>query len=118
MYRLLSSELPHFTSLGIGLPRITFIVHLGIFQQYLAISNVKTISYPKGIQNCYESLFFNQLLRLHHHQIMSSTTFLPDELKQIAQEVASLLKDRKETISVAETVFQYFHSSMDQELIQ
>ncbi|KAF2876674.1 competence/damage-inducible protein-like protein cinA [Massariosphaeria phaeospora] len=31
------------------------------------------------------------------------TSFLPDDLKQITQEVATLLKERKETISVAET---------------
>ncbi|KAL6707815.1 hypothetical protein ACN47E_003715 [Coniothyrium glycines] len=34
---------------------------------------------------------------------MSSTGFPPQELRQIVHEVASLLKERKETISVAET---------------
>jgi nicotinamide mononucleotide (NMN) deamidase PncC len=38
---------------------------------------------------------------------MSSSSFPPDELKQIVQEVATLLKERKETISVAETVGSY-----------
>jgi len=36
--------------------------------------------------------------------IMSSSTFPPEELKAIVQEVATLLKERNETISVAETV--------------
>jgi len=35
---------------------------------------------------------------------MSSSTFPPEELKAIVQEVATLLKERNETISVAETV--------------
>ena len=35
---------------------------------------------------------------------MSSAKFPPEELKQIVEEVASLLKERGETISVAETV--------------
>lgn len=35
---------------------------------------------------------------------MSSQTFLPDDLRAVASEVASLLKERNETISVAETV--------------
>jgi hypothetical protein len=35
--------------------------------------------------------------------IMSSS-FPPEELREIVKEVASLLKERKETISVAETV--------------
>jgi hypothetical protein len=35
---------------------------------------------------------------------MSSTTFPPEELRSIVQEVATLLKERSETISVAETV--------------
>jgi PncC family amidohydrolase len=34
---------------------------------------------------------------------MSSSAFPPDSLREIVQEVASLLKERKETISVAET---------------
>ncbi|KAF1848268.1 competence/damage-inducible protein-like protein cinA [Cucurbitaria berberidis CBS 394.84] len=34
---------------------------------------------------------------------MSSSSFPPEELRQIVQEVATLLKERKETISVAET---------------
>jgi hypothetical protein len=34
---------------------------------------------------------------------MSSSTFPPEELKVIVQEVATLLKERNETISVAET---------------
>ncbi|KAH8699413.1 competence/damage-inducible protein-like protein cinA [Phaeosphaeriaceae sp. PMI808] len=34
---------------------------------------------------------------------MSSSSFPPDEIKQIALEVATLLKERNETISVAET---------------
>ncbi|KAF1361819.1 hypothetical protein EJ07DRAFT_154024 [Lizonia empirigonia] len=34
---------------------------------------------------------------------MSSSSFPPSELREIATEVASLLKERKETISVAET---------------
>jgi hypothetical protein len=38
---------------------------------------------------------------------MSSSSFPPEELKQIVQEVATLLKERKETISVAETVGTY-----------
>lgn len=33
-----------------------------------------------------------------------STAFPPEELKQVIQEIATLLKERKETISVAETV--------------
>lgn len=35
---------------------------------------------------------------------MSPPIFPPEELQQIVQEVATLLKERKETISVAETV--------------
>lgn len=35
---------------------------------------------------------------------MSSPVFPPEELRQIVQEVATLLKERKETISIAETV--------------
>lgn len=35
---------------------------------------------------------------------MSSSSFPPPELREIVKEVATLLKDRKETISVAETV--------------
>jgi hypothetical protein len=35
---------------------------------------------------------------------MSPPVFPPGELRQIVQEVATLLKERKETISVAETV--------------
>jgi hypothetical protein len=35
---------------------------------------------------------------------MSSSSFPPEELKAIVQEVATLLKERNETISVAETV--------------
>jgi hypothetical protein len=35
---------------------------------------------------------------------MSSSTFPPEELKAIVQEVATFLQERKETISVAETV--------------
>ncbi|KAF1831712.1 competence/damage-inducible protein-like protein cinA [Decorospora gaudefroyi] len=34
---------------------------------------------------------------------MSASSFPPEELRQVAQEVATLLKDRGETISVAET---------------
>jgi hypothetical protein len=34
---------------------------------------------------------------------MLSSTFPPEELKAIVQEVATLLKERNETISVAET---------------
>ncbi|KAJ4375241.1 hypothetical protein N0V83_002327 [Neocucurbitaria cava] len=34
---------------------------------------------------------------------MSSSSFPPEELRQIVQELAALLKERKETISVAET---------------
>ncbi|KAF2819541.1 competence/damage-inducible protein-like protein cinA [Ophiobolus disseminans] len=34
---------------------------------------------------------------------MSSSSFPPEELKQIVQEVATLLRERNETISVAET---------------
>ena len=33
----------------------------------------------------------------------SASTFPPPELKQAAEEVAALLRERKETISVAET---------------
>jgi hypothetical protein len=36
---------------------------------------------------------------------MSSSSFLPEDLKAIVQEVATLLKERNETISVAETVY-------------
>lgn len=45
------------------------------------------------------------LLRNLHHpaRTMSTDTFPPPALKAAAQEVATLLKDRKETISVAET---------------
>jgi hypothetical protein len=39
---------------------------------------------------------------------MSSSTFPPEELKAIMQEVATLLKERQETISVAETVRHLF----------
>jgi hypothetical protein len=35
---------------------------------------------------------------------MSPPVFPPEELRQIVQQVATLLKERKETISVAETV--------------
>lgn len=35
---------------------------------------------------------------------MSTSSFPPGELKEIVKEVATLLKERKETISVAETV--------------
>lgn len=37
---------------------------------------------------------------------MASPDFPPTELREIVNEVASLLKDRKETLSVAETVRQ------------
>jgi nicotinamide mononucleotide (NMN) deamidase PncC len=36
---------------------------------------------------------------------MSTSTFPPEELKAIVQEVATLLQQRNETISVAETVY-------------
>jgi nicotinamide mononucleotide (NMN) deamidase PncC len=35
---------------------------------------------------------------------MSTSNFPPDELRKVVEEVATLLKERKETISVAETV--------------
>jgi hypothetical protein len=41
---------------------------------------------------------------------MSPPIFPPEELRQIVQEVATLLKERKETVSVAETV-KSLHSS-------
>jgi hypothetical protein len=40
----------------------------------------------------------------HAHLNIMSSSFPPDELRQIVKEVATLLKERKETISVAETV--------------
>ena len=36
-----------------------------------------------------------------------ASPFPPTELRHIVEEVATLLKERKETISVAETVFQH-----------
>jgi hypothetical protein len=41
---------------------------------------------------------------LSQRHAMSSSAFPPESLRQIVQEVATLLKERKETISVAETV--------------
>lgn len=38
------------------------------------------------------------------HRAMSSVDFPPSAVKEVVQEVAALLKERKETISVAETV--------------
>jgi hypothetical protein len=40
---------------------------------------------------------------------MAPPSFPPEDLRQIVQEVATLLKERKETISVAETVSPYPH---------
>lgn len=42
-----------------------------------------------------------------HTATMSTSSFPPQELREIVKEVATLLKDRKETISVAETVRPY-----------
>ena len=52
---------------------------------------------------------------------MAPPSFPPEELRQIVQEVATLLKERKETISVAETVsrlpqssnFSFWHSEFN-----
>ena len=55
---------------------------------------------PSFLSSSYRVL---PLRYLSSHRTMSSDTFPPPALKQAAQDVATLLKDRKETISVAET---------------
>ena len=40
-----------------------------------------------------------------------SSPFPPPELREIVQEVATLLKERKETISVAETVLSHLSNT-------
>lgn len=48
---------------------------------------------------------------------MASDSFPPENLKEIANEVAALLKERKETIAVAETVRLLSFPFFDHDLI-
>lgn len=50
---------------------------------------------------------FKFLFLLNHPQAKMTPPFPPTELRNIVEEVATLLKERKETISVAETVLQH-----------
>jgi hypothetical protein len=46
---------------------------------------------------------FTRLSKLNR-KLMASSQFPPDPVREVVAEVASLLKERKESISVAETV--------------